>query len=421
MSAPSTEIIPQIILNLAVMLFAAKIFGDIVERYFKQPEVLGELIAGIILSPFAFGPLFGFYPVTTGPIPVSPEIDMIANIGVILLLFLVGIETDFEKFIKFGKVGGLVGFAGIVLPFFLGFYTIEFFYKGPYAYGTALFTGAMMTATSVGITARVLQDMGKLNTEEGTTILSAAVIDDVLGIIVLAIVIAIAGVNGAPMSTWEISVVVIKAIVFWVVLLFFGLKFSDKISQFLHLFKGPGSQLAVAISFGLFISYVAYLLGLAMIIGAYAAGLALSSSAHKEFLAQRLRPIYEFLVPIFFVVMGMLVDVRKIPTIAELGLLIVIFAILGKYVGCAIAAYVGGFNKTGSSRVGFGMIPRGEVGLIVAYYGLSYGVVTQEIYVIAVVMSFVTTMITPMLLKYSFARGPESGWTGEKFLKKKKA
>ncbi len=413
MTAPSTEIIPQVMLNLAIMLFFAKIFGELVEKHLKQPEVLGELIAGIILSPFAFGPLFGFELVTGSPIPVSPEIDLIANIGVILLLFLVGVETDIEKFVKFGFVGGLVGAAGIILPFILGYLSILFLYTGPHVHETALFVGAMMTATSVGITARVLQDLGKLNTEEGTTILSAAVIDDVLGIIVLAIVIAltVSREGGTETGMGEIGLIILKAVAFWVVLIYVGLKFSDQISKFLHLFRNPGSQLAIAISIGLFISYLANLVGLAMIIGAYAAGLALSASAHKEFLAQRLRPIYEFLVPIFFVVMGMLVDVKKIPTIAELGVVIVIFAILGKYIGCAIAAYMGGFNKTGSIRIGIGMIPRGEVGLIVAYYGLSYGAITQDIYVISVVMSFITTMITPILLKRSFA-SPISGWKG---------
>jgi Kef-type K+ transport system membrane component KefB len=401
--------VSTLLLKLAIMLISAKLLGEFVERKFKQPEVLGELLAGMIIGPFAFGPYFGFHPVLEGPLPISPDVDLIANISVILLLFIAGLETDIEKFLRFGVIAGLVGAMGIILPFVLGFLAIELLYDAPNKFAAGLFTGAALTATSVGITARVLNDIGKLNTAEGSTILGAAVIDDVLGILVLAIVVAITGVGGEGMTTTEIASTIIIAIVFWLGVVLLGVKFANQISKVLSVFKMPGSQLAIAIAFGLLIAYLSTLVKLAPIIGAYAAGLALSASAHRDFLAERMIPIYEFLVPIFFVAMGMLVDVRKIPDIAFLGVVIIIFAIIGKYVGCYVAAYFGGFNKIGASRIGIGMVPRGEVGLIVAYYGLKFGVIDDHIYTIAVVMSFLTTMITPPLLKKTF-ENPVPGW-----------
>ncbi|AGK60645.1 Kef-type K+ transport systems, membrane component [Archaeoglobus sulfaticallidus PM70-1] len=401
--------VSALLFKLAIILISAKIFGEIVENRFKQPAVLGELLAGMVIGPFALGPYIGIHPVPGAPLPIPPDVDMIANISVILLLFVAGLETDIEKFLRFGLISGLVGAMGIVLPFFLGFLAIELFYDAPNKFAAGLFTGAALTATSVGITARVLNDLGKLTTPEGSTILGAAVIDDVLGILVLAIVVAITGVEGEAMSTFEIAKTIVIAVVFWIGVIFLGLKFVDQISRILSMFKMPGSQLTVAIAFGLMISYLASLVKLAPIIGAYAAGLALSASAHRDFLAERMIPIYEFLVPIFFVAMGMLVDVKRIPEIALLGVVIIVFAIIGKFFGCYVAAYFGGFNKHGASRIGIGMVPRGEVGLIVAYYGLKYGVIDEHIYTIAVVMSFVTTMITPPLLKKTF-ENPVEGW-----------
>lgn len=421
--------VPHIVLSIAIMLLAAKIGGEIAERKFKQPGVLGELLAGVVISPFALGPYLGFHVIPGEIMPISPEIDLIGQIGAVILLFLAGIETDVKQFMKFGKVAGFVAAGGVIVPFILGYFAIKLFYTPPEGEPieyVALFTGAILTATSVGITARVLKDIDRMNSEEGTTILAAAVIDDILGIIVLAMVIGVIGaatgvqelnfIDNAwneviPKSTTtDILWIVVKAAAFWGLVLYLGLKYSDKISNILGRFETKGALMVIALVIGFMISYLAAYIGLALIIGAYAAGLALSASTHKEHLIEEITPIFNFIVPIFFVAMGMLVNVKEAVTIAGLGVLILVLAIIGKALGCGVVSYYSGFNYNGAIRVGTGMIPRGEVGLIVAYIGLSQGIIQQPIYVIAVVMSIVTTLITPPLLKAAFAKGPLKGW-----------
>ncbi len=421
--------VPHIVLSIAIMLLAAKIGGEIAERKFKQPGVLGELLAGVVISPFALGPILGFHVIPGEIMPISPEIDLIGQIGAVILLFLAGIETDVKQFMKFGKVAGFVAAGGVIVPFALGYFAIKLFYTPPEGEPieyVALFTGAILTATSVGITARVLKDLDRMNSEEGTTILAAAVIDDILGIIVLAMVIGVIGaatgvqqlnfIDNAwneivpKTSTTDILWIVLKAAAFWGLVLYIGLKYSDKISNLLSRFETKGALMVIALVIGFIISYLAAYIGLALIIGAYAAGLALSASTHKEHLIDEITPIFNFIVPIFFVAMGMLVNVKEAVTIAGLGVLILVLAIIGKAFGCGIVSYYSGFNYHGALRVGTGMVPRGEVGLIVAYIGLSQGIIQQPIYVIAVVMSIVTTLITPPLLKSTFAKGPLKGW-----------
>jgi Kef-type K+ transport system membrane component KefB len=317
----------------------------------------------------------------------------------------------------------------VIVPFALGYFAIKMFYTPPEGEPieyVALFTGVILTATSVGITARVLKDLDRMNSEEGTTILAAAVIDDILGIIVLAMVIGVIGaatgvqqlnfIDNAwneivpKTNTTDILWMVLKAAAFWGLVLYIGLKYSDKISNLLSRFETKGALMVIALVIGFIISYLAAYIGLALIIGAYAAGLALSASTHKEHLIDEITPIFNFIVPIFFVAMGMLVNVQEAVTIAGLGVLILVLAIIGKAFGCGIVSYYSGFNYHGALRVGTGMVPRGEVGLIVAYIGLSQGIIQQPIYVIAVVMSIVTTLITPPLLKSTFAKGPLKGW-----------
>ncbi|MDO8725418.1 MAG: cation:proton antiporter [Candidatus Methanoperedens sp.] len=426
--------VPHVVLSIAIMLLAAKIGGEIAERKFKQPGVLGELLAGVVISPFALGPYLGFNVIPGEIMPISPEIDLIGQIGVVILLFLAGIETDVKQFMKFGKVAGLVATGGVIVPFVLGYFAIKMFYTPPAGEPieyVALFTGAVLTATSVGITARVLKDIDRMNSEEGTTILGAAVIDDILGIIVLAMVIGVIGaasigaeggatnvniIDGAwnsvvaKSTTTDIIWIIIKAAVFWAVILFVGIKYSDKISTLLSKFETKGALMVIALVIGFVVSYLAAYIGLALIIGAYAAGLALSASTHREHLIEEITPIFNFIVPIFFVAMGMLVNVKEAITIAGLGVLILVLAIVGKAFGCGVVSYFSGFNYNGALRVGVGMIPRGEVGLIVAYIGLSNEIIQQPLYVIAVVMSIVTTLITPPLLKAAFAKGPLKGW-----------
>ena len=399
----SADIVIEVVFFLGVILIVAKVFGEIFERYLKQPSVLGELIAGMVIGPFALGRFIGIRPATEGALPIMPELNLIANIGAVILLFFAGIETDLKQFIKYGFSGGMVGIGGVVLPFAFGYFVITMFYTGPNVFNVALFTGAILTATSVGISVRVLKDVKKLNSPEGTTILSAAVIDDILGIVILAIVIGIAGVAGAG-SGMDIAFIIIKAMVFWVILLVIALKFSEPLVRLLRHMKSEGAFLVMVLAFGFLVAYISAWMGLALIIGAYAAGLALSPSVHKAHMLEKIEPIYHFLVPVFFVSMGMMTDVTKLGEIGYLGILLIVLAIVGKLAGSGIAAFFTGFNSLGAARVGVGMIPRGEVGLIIAYYGLLYLIIDQSFYNIVVVMTIVTTILPPPILKMLYGK-----------------
>jgi Kef-type K+ transport system membrane component KefB len=407
-----TTLVADLTLQVALVLCAARLGGEIAERWLKQPAVLGELVSGILIGPFALGglelPGIGqLFELQNGPIAVSNELYALAQLGSVILLFVAGLETDIKMFLRFGLSATVVAVGGVILPFILGA-------GGAVAVGLAdslsdphaLFMGAILTATSVGITARVLGDMGKLDTPEGVTILGAAVIDDVLGILALAVVIGLA--SGEATSGVQLSMTAGKALGAWLLLTAAFLAFSTLISRLATFLRVEGAGLAIALSAGLIGAYLADLAGLALIIGAYSAGLALSQTHLKTQLEKEIRIVYNVFVPIFFVITGMLVDLRVMGAALGVGLVLTALASVGKIVGSGGAALVTGFNGRGAFRVGIGMLPRGEVALVIAGAGLTAGVVTQQVFAAAVFVAVGTTVLAPPILVSAF-RGGGSG------------
>ncbi|MCU0612466.1 MAG: cation:proton antiporter [Candidatus Eisenbacteria bacterium] len=402
------DLMVQLVLQLAIVIFAAKFVGELVERRLHQPAVLGELIAGTIIGPYALGsihlpgigPLFP-RPDPTAALPVSPELYAIATLASIVLLFLSGLETDLATFLKYSVAGTVVGLGGVIFSFAFGdWITVLLGFADGFMDPIALFMGAVSTATSVGITARILSEQRKMDTPEGVTILAGAVIDDVLGIIVLALVIGISRVRGGggALDWGAIGLIAVKAFGFWLGSMAIGLAVAKRVSGLLKWLRSRETMGAVAFGFALLLSGLAEKAGLAMIIGAYVMGLSLSRVDIAHELRDRLSSIYSLLVPIFFCVMGMLVDFSSMGHVLVFGLISTILAALAKLLGCGAAALLVGFNLRGAARVGSGMLPRGEVALIVAGVGLAAGAVTQDMFGVAIMMTLVTTLAAPPLL-----------------------
>jgi Kef-type K+ transport system membrane component KefB len=267
----------------------------------------------------------------------------------------------------------------------------------------ALFMGAILTATSVGIGARVLSDLGAIASPEGVTIIGAAVVDDVLVILVLSVVIAFTATG--EVSWGQLGLVSLKAIGFWVTLTGLMILASKWISRFFTGFRVGGASLTLALALALLGAGLAETFGLAMIIGAYSVGLGLSGTPLAREIEEHLAGIYHFLVPIFFVAMGMLVDVTALGDVIVLGSVLTLLAIVGKVAGAGVPALAVGFNRRGAWRIGLGMLPRGEVGLIVAGVGLARGVINQQEFGVAIMMVLVTTVLATILLVPAFRSG----------------
>jgi Kef-type K+ transport system membrane component KefB len=401
--------IAPLILSVALILIAAKLGGHIAAR-FSQPPVLGELAAGVLMGNLA---LLGFPQLNY--LKTDASVDMLARLGVILLLFQVGLESTIAQMMKVGLSSFLVATLGVVGPFVLGFGVGAWLLPGASVYAH-IFLGATLTATSVGITARVLKDLGRSQTDEGRIILGAAVIDDVQGLVILAVVTGIvaAANHGATLSYGAIGVVLSKATLFLVGSLVLGLYVSPRLFSFASKLQASGVLLAVGLAFCFLLAWIANAIGLAPIVGAFAAGLVLEDLHYRNFtdrgehtLHTLVEPVASFLVPIFFVVMGVRTDLRAFaqPGVLGLAAALTLAAVIGKQ-ACAFGIVGKGFDRL---SVGIGMIPRGEVGLIFANMGLTMVVagqpiVTQEVFSALVVMVIATTLVTPPTLKWSFER-----------------
>ncbi len=409
-----------VLLQLAVVLVAAKLGGATAER-FKIPGVLGELAAGVIIGPFALGgfipiPIHGQWfslfpaPLTALEWPLSDQFWLMAQLASVILLFLAGLETNLKQFLSYLGPASIVATGGVVCPFFLGAFTAAYFTGHAWYTPQPMFIGAIMVATSVGITARVLSDIKKLDTPEGVTILGAAVVDDVLGILVLAIVAAISQTQRTGENIHFSGIIWItgKALIFWLGLTFAGLALANHIERLFSKVKYVGARLGLALALALICAGVAEIFGLAFIIGAYSIGLALSKTKMAHKLIEDLTPINHFIVPFFFVAMGMLVNFQAISQALTFGIVICVLAMIGKIFGCGIPSLFTGFNLRGATRVGVGMLPRGEVALILAGVGLAGGYITQSNFGVAIMMTLVTTIIAPLLLIPAF-KVPGSG------------
>jgi len=401
-----------LLLYLVVILLAAKLMGHL-GVLLGQPAVLGELLAGILLGNLHLLGIQGL-----AGIAADPYVDILARIGVVVLLFSVGLESTIRDILNVGLSSLLVALLGVAAPFGLGWFVGAWLLPDHSVYAHA-FLGATLCATSVGITARVLQDIGKSRGKEARIILGAAVIDDVLGLIILATVagIILAADQGVKMSLWSQAQIALKAGGFLVVALMLGSFLTPKIFRRAAKLRGPGVLLGVSLAFCFLLSYLAGISGLAPIVGAFAAGLLLESVHFRAFgereihyLEDALRPIMEFLVPVFFIQMGAKVDVRVFASTEALwlALALTVAAIVGKQL-CSAGVLDKGANRW---AVGFGMIPRGEVGLIFASIGATLvlggeRIIDNTTYSAVVIMVLVTTLITPPLLKWTLVGKPK--------------
>ncbi len=407
--APSDGTGLSLALALAVIILAAKLGGDLAERL-GQPAVLGELLAGVLLGALGRGPVPALAAFAT-----DPAIAGLAALGVILLLFEVGLESTISDMARVGARALLVAVLGVVAPWVLGYAVGVLLYPDHSVY-MHLFLGATLTATSVGITARVFRDLGVSQSAEARVILGAAVIDDVLGLVILAVVGSLIQAANLDASVtlggtlWILG----KALLFLGGALALGQRLSPVMFAFAARLRGSGLLLATAMVLCLLLAGLASLLGLAPIVGAYAAGLILERAHSRPFtdrgeshLEELVRPVSSLLVPVFFIVMGMQVDVGAFlrPGILGLSAALVVAAVIGKQL-CSLGALG---TRLDGLTLGLGMIPRGEVGLIFANFGLGLQVhgeriVDAEIYSAVVVMVLVTTVITPPALKWSLGR-----------------
>ena len=413
-----------LVLQLGVIIIAARLMGLVASRYLRQPRVLGELAAGMIIGPYALGrvnlPFLGgsFFPLPPTAIPVSPELYGVAVIASVILLFLAGLETDLKTFLRYSLVGSVVGVTGVVLSFALGDLAAVFFLPSVTSFfaPTALFLGTLSTATSVGITARILSEKRKMSSPEGVVILAGAVLDDVLGIVLLAVVVGIASAGGQALAWSKITLIAVKAFGFWLVCTVLGILVAPRVTRGLKWFRSLDVIASAAFGLALLLAGIAEMFGLAMIIGAYIMGLSLSQTDMAHEIRSRLHGLYQFLVPVFFCVMGMLVNFSAMGGVVVFGLIYTGAAIVGKLVGCGLPALLLGFNPRGALRVGAGMLPRGEVTLIVAGIGLSSGAIGADIFGVAIMTLLIASIVAPPVLVKSFEGG--SGLRGKMAEKK---
>ena len=375
----------EILLALFVMLAAAKILAEVFERL-RQPAVVGEILAGVLIGQSVLG-----------WVAPSKIIDVLAEIGVIFLLFNVGLETKPQAIFQVGKRAFVVAVLGIVLPFVAG-YLIAVLWGGSTV--EAMFIGAALVATSVGITARVLGSMNLLDTPTARIILGAAVIDDILGLLILSVVSSFS--RGA-VDYFELAKTAGLAVLFTLFVAFVGARLMNKLAPKIESLRvsKPFFNLGLILCLGL--SFAAIYIGVAAIIGAFLAGMALSEATSDNYKMHRLTSgVMEFLVPFFLVNIGMQLDLSIFTDLSVIlfAVVITIVAVLTKFVGCGLGAY--GMGKKQMAQVGVGMVPRGEVGIVVAQIGLGLAAITEKFFAAVLFMAIATTLIAPPFIKIFF-------------------
>ncbi len=375
-----------ILLDLFIMLAAAKLLAEVFERL-KQPAVVGEILAGVIVGPSLLG-----------WVEPSGVINILAEIGVIFLLFTVGLETTPQSIFSVGKRAMTVGVLGVILPFVAGYF-IGHIWGGSFA--ESMFIGAALVATSVGITARVLGSLGLLDAPTARIILGAAVIDDILGLIILSMVSAV---SQGEVSYVGLARTAVAAVLFVAFVAFVGSRIINRLAPFVDRLRlgRPFFTLGLILCLGL--SAASVYVGVAAIIGAFLAGMALSEATEENHKMHRLTTgVTEFLVPFFLVNIGMQLNlsVFRETSVIVFAVLLTLIAVVTKFVGCGLGAF--GSTRREMAQVGIGMVPRGEVGIVVAQIGLSLGVIGQQFFAAVLFMAIATTLIAPPFIKMLFA------------------
>lgn len=369
------------LLELFLMFAGGKVLAEIFEQL-RQPPVVGEILAGVLLGPSLLNLIH----------PGEMTVGM-AGIGAIFLLFTVGLETRPGELLEVGWIAALVATAGVIVPFILGF---AFIRAADHSTVEAIFVGAALVATSVGITARVLADLGALRTLVARVILGAAVLDDILGMIVLAVVSSL---SEGKVHYVSLGTVTAEAVGFSLLIIFFGSRVIGRFQPAVARLRARHSAFALSVMLCLGLSLASAYIGMAAIIGAFLAGLALADHSARYRLRESAHPLMEFLAPFFFVLLGAQVNARALgdPEILWTAGILSALAIVSKLMGCGLGALSLGLKD--AFRVGVGMVPRGEVGLIVAAAGLNLHTIPNSIYTVVVIMSIVTTLFAPPVLR----------------------
>ena len=384
----------DILLTLFIIFVAAQIGAEIAQRL-KLPGVVGEIAAGCVVGPS----LLGW--VSLEQIASGTPLDVMAEIGVVLLLFSVGLETRLDDLKKVGKSAVLVGVLGVVLPFIAG---------SLWAHGSgfdwikSMFVAAAFVATSAGITARVLQELGVISRTESRVILGAAVIDDILAMLLLGVVSSLQG--GGEVDLQSLLVTLAEAIGFVAVIGWAGAHVMRRQSAWLDAPASPHSALTVVLAIMLGLAWLSTRFGLAAIIGAFLAGMVASETRQREELEHKTQPLLSFFTPFFFVITGAKINLHELASwdAAWMLLVVTVIAIVSKLLGGFLGAL--SLGKRGAAIVGFGMVPRGEVGVVIASLGLAAGVFNERVYAIIVAMSLLTAMVTPPVLAMLLKRAP---------------
>lgn len=385
----------ELLLPLALILIGARLAGRFSQRL-GMPAVLGELIAGLILGPSLLG-----------WVHMNETLAAVANIGVLLLMFIAGLETDIGQMQAVGKASGYAAVAGVILPFLAGFGLGVAFGLGAAA---SLFLGAALTATSVSVSVQTLRELGRLQSKEGLIILGAAVIDDVLGILLLSVVLGMAGQTSTPLLA------VGRIAIFFPLALLVGKVIIGPVVRWIRHHHAREAGFALILALVLVYAWAAEALGgLAAITGAYLAGVLVARLPEaREWVVDGAAVMgYGFFVPVFFVTVGLVTDVRDVMLAPWLTLAVVVAAVATKGVGAALGARLGGCTRRESTAVGAGMIARGEVALVMATLGLGSGLLDQTVFTVVVLMAVITTLLTPLLLKLANGWSARSRTTAE--------
>jgi len=389
--------IPEILILVAIAIVLAKIFGFLIDKI-KQPAVIGEIIAGFLVGAYGIGALSGIsFSIFSWSIEF-PQIDYVhgdfeifAQLGILFLMFISGLETSLPKLKAMGKNSTYIAIGGVVVPLILGILSGIYF---GYSWSVSLVIGLTLIATSVGISVKTLMDLHILHTNSGITILGAAVIDDIIGIILLAFLLGI----DSPL------VVSVKIIIFFIFAFYFGLKIMDKILDLGEKIRLPKALLSISLAILLFYSFFATQCGITAIIGAFVAGLIIGDTMKSKKIVEDVKIIgYGFFIPLFFVWVGASVDLSAFAVIGLFALVIIFVSVIGKIIGCGIIAKLSGMSTHESILVGVGMIPRLEMAIITATtaqkYGLLSGDVASQILATTILVCIVTALITPILIK----------------------
>ncbi|HJM45985.1 MAG TPA: cation:proton antiporter [Candidatus Nitrosopelagicus sp.] len=391
----------EVIIAVGILLAAAKLMGELFSRM-KMPIVLGELLAGMIIGPFALG-AFLLHPETGESIlTIGPELRTLGEIGAIVILFMAGLEMTPKEILRGGKASFTVGTLGVVVPFFAGLLVFQ-------AFGfdalQAMMIATALTATSIAISIQVLKEFNKIKSPEARLIIAAAVVDDILAIAVLSVVTSFGGAEALDnVDLLDVTFTILKVLGFFAAILIAAIFILPKVIT-PRIWKSTGSVEGIATASFFGAAAIAGTLGLSPIVGAFAVGMALSASKVFEKIENFISRIGLIFAPLFFAIIGAQVDFRTVNLdVLMLSAVVIAIAIATKLLGCGLPSILFLKNKTAGMRVGIGMISRGEVGLIVAGVGLSSGVLTGDVYTTIVLMVAVTTIITPIWLKMDYRK-----------------